>query len=64
MAALSVRERAVMNAELDTAIRRRAQSINIGARLAAEGVTTVSLDDGVLTEHQPDGSSVALGGQT
>jgi hypothetical protein len=35
--------------------------MSFGERLAAEGVTTVALDDeGALVEYRPDGSSVVL----
>jgi hypothetical protein len=35
--------------------------MSFGMRLAAEGVTTVALDDeGALVEHRPDGSCVVL----
>lgn len=50
-------ERSVMNAELDAAISTKAASTPVGDLLAAEGVTTVALEDGVLTEFRPDGSS-------
>jgi hypothetical protein len=54
-------ERLVANAELDVAIQTRAESISFGARLAAEGLTTVALaDDGTLIEHRPDGSEEIL----
>jgi hypothetical protein len=54
---LSEEERLVANAELDVRIQERAKATNFGERLAAEGVTTVALDDeGNLVEHRPDGS--------
>lgn len=54
-------ERAAANAEIDTAIERHGQAVAFGARLAAEGVTTVALDgDGRLVEHRPDGSTAVL----
>jgi hypothetical protein len=54
-------ERLVANADLDASIQIQAQSVSFGDRLAAEGVTTVALDDeGALVEHRPDGSSVVL----
>jgi hypothetical protein len=54
-------ERMVANAVLDVAIQTRADAISFGARLAAEGVTTVALaDDGSLVEHHPDGSRTVI----
>ena len=54
-------ERIVANADLDASIQMQAQSMSFGERLAAEGVTTVALDDeGALVEHRPDGSFVVL----
>lgn len=55
MSALRPAERATMNAELDAAITARAESICIAAIVAAEGVTTVSTEDGALVEYSPDG---------
>ncbi len=53
---LSVEERVVWNAELDTAISAAARAISFGAVLAARDVTTVALDQhGRLTQH-PDGT--------
>jgi hypothetical protein len=58
---LTEAERLVANADLDASIQIQAQSMSFGDRLAAEGVTTVALDDeGALVEHRPDGSSVVL----
>ncbi len=58
-------ERLVANAELDVAIQLRAGVASFGARLAAEGVTTVALaDDGTLVEHRPDGSVTVIAGPT
>ena len=54
-------ERLVANADLDASIQMQAQSMSFGERLAAEGVTTVALDDeGALVEYRPDGSCVVL----
>ncbi len=54
-------ERLVANAELDVAIQARADATSFGARLAAQGVTTVALaDDGTLVEHRPDGSRTVI----
>lgn len=58
---LSGTERVVVNAELDATVNEVAQEISFGERLAAEGVTTVALDDGGrLVEHRPDGTSGVL----
>jgi hypothetical protein len=55
-------ERAVVNAELDATISATAHRTSFGDRLAAEGVTTVALDDsGKLVERRPDGTRVRLG---
>lgn len=62
LAQLTTEERVVANAELDASIQERARSISFGARLAAQGITTVSLDDdGNLIEHRPDGTRVPIG---
>ena len=58
---LTEAERLVANADLDASIQMQAQSVSFGERLAAEGVTTVALDDeGALVEYRPDGSCVVL----
>lgn len=58
---LSAEEREVVNAEHSVAIREQAQVMSFGARLAAEGVTTVALDDGGrLVEHHPDGTTSVI----
>jgi len=54
-------ERLVANGELDASIQARAESVSFGARLAAESMTTVALDDdGNLVEYRPDGSRRVL----
>jgi hypothetical protein len=61
LAQLSGAERLVVNAELDASIQSRAGSLSFGAVLAAEGMTTVALDeDGALLEYRPDGSATVL----
>jgi ParD-like antitoxin of type II bacterial toxin-antitoxin system len=58
---LTETERLVANADVDASIQMQAQSVSFGERLAAEGVTTVALDDeGALVEYRPDGSRVVL----
>ena len=61
LADLTEAESLVANADLDASIQTQAQSVSFGERLAAEGVTTVALDDeGALVEYRPDGSCVVL----
>ena len=61
LAQLSGAERLVVNAELDASIQSRAGSLSFGDALAAEGMTTVALDeDGALVEYRPDGSATVL----
>jgi len=58
---LTAAERLVANAELDVRIQERAQATSFGERLAAEGLTTVALDEsGALVEFHPDGSRTLL----
>ena len=58
---LTAEEREVVNAEHSVAIRELAQTMSFGARLSAEGVTTVALDDdGHLVEHHPDGTTTVI----
>lgn len=57
MTELSPQEKAVMNAEITAAIEERLEATDYGEILAAEGVTTVALDEeGCLIEYRPDGS--------
>jgi ParD-like antitoxin of type II bacterial toxin-antitoxin system len=59
---LTDEERLVANAEIDAAIAERLHSIDFGAVLAAEGVTTVALDDqGRMVRYEPDGTATILG---
>jgi hypothetical protein len=59
---LSADERVVANAELDVAIADHAQAASYGDVLAAEGITTVALDDdGNLVAFHPDGTRTPLG---
>lgn len=54
-------ERLVANAELDATIQAQAEALSFGHQLAAEGLTTVALDDhGQLVEYRPDGSHTVL----
>jgi hypothetical protein len=59
---LSPDERSVANAELDVAIAEHAQAAAYGDALAAEGITTVALDDdGNLVAFHPDGTHTPIG---
>lgn len=58
---LTVEEGVVFNAEVNTAIAARLASTHFGNALAAEGITTVAVDDeGRLVEYRPDGSTAIL----
>lgn len=61
MTALSVEEGVAFNAEVTAAIEEHLVEAHYGRSLAAEGVTTVAIDDdGHLVEHHPDGSTNLL----
>lgn len=63
LAALTAKERTMLNAEIDAAIHEHAVRTPYGDVLAGEGGTTVALDEqGDLAQFHPDGSSTALGG--
>src|SRR6201996_5343645 len=58
---LTVEEGVVFDAEISAAIEENLAATNYGKTLAAQGITTVALDDnGDIVEHRPDGSSVVL----
>ena len=58
---LNPEERLVTNAEADAAIVERLRTVDYGAVLAAEGVSTVALnDEGRLVRYDPDGTSTPL----
>jgi hypothetical protein len=58
MTSLSVEEGVVFNAEIAAAIEESLARADYGARLAAEGMTTVALDEnGALVEYSPDGTA-------
>jgi hypothetical protein len=62
MATLSADERRALNAQLDASIQAHARGAAYGELLAAEGVTTVALDDeGNLVEYRPDGTTTTIG---
>lgn len=59
---LTEQEGVVVNAEIAAVIEENLEATHFGDELAAEGVTTVALDeDGRLVEHHPDGSASILG---
>lgn len=54
-------ERVLANAEIDTAIETTAASVDFAARLAAEGVATVTMNaDGQMIRRDPDGTRTVL----
>lgn len=54
-------ERLVAHAAIDANISTRANSISFADRLAARGVTTVSMDaDGQMVRREPDGTVIVL----
>jgi hypothetical protein len=58
---LTPEERLVTNAEADAVVAERLRMVDYGAVLAAEGVSTVALnDDDRLVRYDPDGTSTAL----
>jgi 2-keto-3-deoxy-galactonokinase len=58
---LTAEEGVVFNAEITAAVEETLIGSHYGQILAAEGVTTVALDeDGRLREYRPDGTTVAL----
>jgi ParD-like antitoxin of type II bacterial toxin-antitoxin system len=58
---LSTEEGVVFNAEIAAAIEEQLAGSHYGDRLAAQGVTTVALDNaGRLVEYRPDGTSAIL----
>jgi hypothetical protein len=58
---LSIEEGVVFNAEIEAAVEEHLATVNYGAVLASEGVTTVALnDDGELVEFRPDGTTAVL----
>ena len=61
MRELTAEEGVVFNAEISAAVEENLAGTHYGRILAAEGVTTVALDEhGQLRQYRPDGSSVAL----
>ena len=61
MRELTEQEGVVVNAEITAAIEENIEATHFGDELAAEGITTVALDEhGRLVEHHPDGSTSTL----
>lgn len=62
LSALTPEEGVVFNAETSVRIAQSLEAVDFGKRLAAEGVSTASLDaEGRLIEFRPDGSSAVIG---
>jgi hypothetical protein len=60
-AELTLEEGVVFNAETSAAIEERLARTHYGDLLAAQGITTVALNDaGDIVEHHPDGTEVVL----
>ena len=58
---LTVEEGVVFNAEVSAAIEESLARTHYGDVLAAQGITTVALNEaGDIVEHRPDGSAVVL----
>ena len=58
---LSIEEGVVFNAEIVAAIEERLGGAHYGNVLAAQGITTVALDDeGRIVEYRPDGTTAVL----
>jgi hypothetical protein len=60
MGELDENEGIAFNAEVSASIEELLARTHYGDELAAEGVTTVSLEDGVLVQHLPDGTTSVL----
>ena len=58
---LSDEEGTVFDSEVESRLEARLRSTDLGAVLAARGVTTVALNErGELTEYRPDGTSAPV----
>jgi len=58
---LSDEEGVAFDAEVQSRLDERLRKVNLGAVLAARGVTTVALNEqGELTEYRPDGTSASV----
>jgi hypothetical protein len=58
---LSDEEGVVFDSDVQSRLEARLRTTNLGAVLAARGVTTVALNEqGELTEYRPDGTSASV----
>ncbi|HWF32887.1 MAG TPA: hypothetical protein VG188_10040 [Solirubrobacteraceae bacterium] len=58
---LSDEEAVVFDSEVQARVEERLRTTDLGAVLAARGVTTVALNEqGELTEYRPDGTSASV----
>ncbi len=58
---LSDEEGTVFDSEVQSRLEARLRTTNLGALLAAQGITTVALNEqGELTEYRPDGTSAPV----
>ncbi len=58
---LTIEEGVVFNAEITAAIEERLAGTHYGNQLAAQGITTVAVDeDGQIIEYRPDGTSAVV----
>ncbi|WP_197377289.1 TA system antitoxin ParD family protein [Mycolicibacterium baixiangningiae] len=61
LSTLTSEEGVVFNAEISAAIEEQLAGADYGNLLAAQGVTTVALDEeGRIVQYRPDGTSVVL----
>lgn len=60
LSVLDHNEGVAFNAEVSASIEELLATTDYGDELAAEGVTTVSMEDGVLVQHRPDGTTSVL----
>jgi hypothetical protein len=61
LASLDANEAIAFNAEVSASIEELLATTHYGDELAADGITTVTFEDGVLVQHEPDGSTSVLG---
>ena len=61
LASLSPTERVIANAEIDAAVEITAASVSFADRLAAEGVTTITMDQqGRMVRRAPNGTRTVM----
>lgn len=61
LASLDANEAIAFNAEVSASIEELLATTHYGDELAADGITTVTFENGVLVQHAPDGSTSVLG---